>query len=159
MAYDHFFCGLGIKGSTKCNYGHLSLSNGVWKYTTRPTYFILKEVWDNEIEKSDTIGMEPLDYLKKLMENLRQALDYADKHARIKHTQYVDQHNKTSKEKSFEPGEFVVVLYPTSSNKLLSKWHGPCQILQKKSKHSYLVDMHDQGSRIIHANKLMKIFC
>lgn len=32
---------------------------------------LLKEVWANEIEIPDNIGMKPLDYLKKLKESLR----------------------------------------------------------------------------------------
>lgn len=89
---------------------------------------------------------------------MSQALNYADVQALHQQKAYADQHNKRAVEKSFEPGEFVIVLYPTSTNKLLSRWHGPCQVLQRKSKHSYLIDMNNQGHKIVHANKLKKYY-
>lgn len=75
---------------------------------------------------------------------MSQALDYADTCALHQQKAYADQHNKRAIEKSFEPGELVIVLYPTSTNKLLSRWHGPCQVLQCKLKHAYLIDMNNQ---------------
>lgn len=119
---------------------------------------MLKEIWAEEIELPENIGKEPITYLKKLKENISQALKFADEHAQVKQKQYADHYNKTAVDKEFDPGELVVVLYPTSSNKLLSKWHGPCQVLQRRSKHSYLVDLNDQGHKIIHANKMKKYY-
>src|SRR6218665_659370 len=70
--------------------------------------------------------------------------------------QYTNQYNMKAKHKAFEPDENVIVLYPTSSNKLIARWHGPCTILEKISKYSYLVDMGNECHKIIHANKIRK---
>ncbi len=55
-------------------------------------------------------------------------------------------------------GENVLVLLPTSSNKLLAKWMGPYPLLCKVSPVSYEVDMYDHAKRkrIFHVNMLWK---
>src|ERR1700733_11314301 len=68
----------------------------------------------------------------------------------------MNQYNKKAKHKEFKPGEQVIVLYPTSSNKIMSRWQGPGTVLQRRSKYSYLVDLGDGGKRILHANKMRK---
>ena len=83
---------------------------------------------------------------------------YANEHSKEKQLQYTNQYNKKAKHKAFEPGENVIVLYPTSSNKLISRWHGPCTILERRSKYSYLVDMGNECHKIIHANKIRKYY-
>ena len=93
-----------------------------------------------------------------MKENLEKALVYANEHSKEKQLQYTNQYNKKAKHKAFEPGENVIVLYPTSSNKLTSRWHGPCTILEKRSKYSYLVDMGNECHKIIHANKIRKYY-
>lgn len=49
------------------------------------------------------------------------------------------------RKKSFEPGDNVkiFIFYLTFTNKLLSRWHGPCSILQKRSE--FMVDKDEAG--------------
>ena len=50
----------------------------------------------------------------------------------------------------------MIVLYQTSSNKIMSCWPLPGTVLQRRSKYSYLVDLGDGGKRILLANKMRK---
>ena len=93
-----------------------------------------------------------------MKENLEKALVYASEHSKERQLQYTNQYNKKAEHKEFEPGENVIVLYPTPSNKLTSRWHGPCTILEKRSKYSYLVEMGNECHKIIHANKIRKYY-
>src|SRR5688572_10771461 len=117
---------------------------------------ILKESWTREIDLPPHVGIQPEKYLKEIKENMEEALLFAESYAREKQLQYTNQYNKRAKHKEFEPGEKVIVLYPTSTNKLISQWHGPCTIIERRSKYSYLIDMGEDGRRIIHANKIRK---
>ena len=58
----------------------------------------------------------------------------------------------------FQEGEQVLVLLPTSSNKLLAQWQGPYKIVKKVRKLNYQIDMHDKRKRkrIFHVNMLRK---
>ena len=47
----------------------------------------------------------------------------------------------------FKPGDLVLELLPTSTNKLLAQWQGPYQIVTRMAKLNYLLDMHDRRKR------------
>src|SRR2546426_12610609 len=66
----------------------------------------------------------------------------------------VHNYNLRSKEKSFEEGDQVIVLFPNSNNKLIAKFQGPCIIRNKLNEHTYNVGMPDNSVRRLHANKL-----
>ena len=117
---------------------------------------ILKESWNKEINLPPKIGIQPAKYLKNLREDMEKALAIADSCAKDKQAQYAFQYNKKAKHKEFEVGEKVIVLYLSSTNKLISQWQGPYDVLQRRSKYSYLVDMNEDGRRLIHANKMRK---
>ena len=117
---------------------------------------ILKESWTGDINLPPQSAIQPRKYLEELKINLDKAAQFVKEHAREKQLQYMNQYNKKAKHKEFKPGEQVIVLYPTSSNKIMSRWQGPGTVLQRRSKYSYLVDLGDGGKRILHANKMRK---
>ena len=85
-------------------------------------------------------------YLQPLRENLEIAADFASKLAKAEQASYAVYYNRRTKDKHFNVEEKVLVLAPDSSNKIYSKWHGPCTITQVRAPYSYVVDMGD-GSR------------
>jgi len=66
----------------------------------------------------------------------------------------VDNYNLSSKDKTFDVGEQVLVLQPDSTNKLKSSWQGPGIIHTKVSDNSYTVAMPDNAIKHLHANHL-----
>ena len=58
--------------------------------------------------------------------------------------------------REFKPGDPVFVLLPTTTDKLTAQWQGPYQVLNRKGKVTYLVDMHDTIKRttVFHVNML-----
>ena len=55
----------------------------------------------------------------------------------------MDHYNLRTREKLFEVGQKVLVLVPDStSSKLFSRWQGPGVIKEKKSAHSYIVEIN-----------------
>ena len=67
-------------------------------------------------------------------------------------------YDQNAREREFKVGEKVLVLLPTSSNKLLAKWHGPYPVLNRVGTVTYQVDMFDHAKRkrIFHVNMLRK---
>ena len=49
----------------------------------------------------------------------------------------------------------MLVLLPTSTNKLLAQWQGPYQVVSRMGKLHYLLDMHDRRKhqRVFHSVK------
>ena len=67
-------------------------------------------------------------------------------------------YNKTARERELKPGEEMLVLLPTSSNKLLAQWQGPYCMLCKVGKVNYEIDMLNKRKRrkIFHLNMFKK---
>lgn len=67
-------------------------------------------------------------------------------------------YDRTAKEREFQPGHQVLVLLPSSMNKLLAPWQGPYHILHQEGKVIYLVHMHNtrKRKRVLHVNMLQK---
>ena len=61
---------------------------------------------------------------------------------------YAEYCNRRTKKKHFNVVEEVLVLAPVSSNKIYSRWHGPCTIPHVRESYSYVVDMGD-GSHLV----------
>ena len=81
-----------------------------------------------ELELSPNLGKSVAAYLQELKENLEIAADLATKHAKAEQASYTEYYNKRTKDKHFNVGEKVLVLAPDFSNKIYSRWHGPCMI-------------------------------
>ncbi|KFM71645.1 Retrovirus-related Pol polyprotein from transposon 17.6, partial [Stegodyphus mimosarum] len=117
---------------------------------------ILKSSWVDETVLPQGVGESVTEYLISLRNRLQEAEKFAKENSEAKQQKYVHHHNLRSKEMEFEIGDEVVVLIPTSTNKLCSKWTGPGEIVEKKSPHSYLVKLPDESVRHLHQNKLRK---
>ena len=67
-------------------------------------------------------------------------------------------YDQTARDHTLKAGEKVLVLLPTSTSKLLAKWHGPYEVVKRMGKVTYMVDMADKRKqkRILHINLLRK---
>ena len=75
------------------------------------------DAYQRKLKKSD------LEYLCTLKENLAIAQEAALLHTENKQSQYINQYNKHTRDKSFEEGDQVLILMPDSTNKLKSRWN------------------------------------
>ena len=50
-------------------------------------------------------------------------------------------YDQNTRDRELKPGDEVLVLLPTSSNKLLAQWQGPYEVLRKTGKVNYEIDM------------------
>ena len=65
-------------------------------------------------------------------------------------------YDRTARTRGFMPGDKVLVLLPTSTNKLRAQWQGRYEIVQKNGEANYVVDMDDKRKRLrtFHVNML-----
>ena len=68
-------------------------------------------------------------------------------------------YDRNARERQFQAGDQVLVLLPTTTNKLLAQWQGPYPVLQQVSPVTYEVNMFDKckRNRIFHVNMLGKL--
>ena len=113
---------------------------------------VLKETWEAEQRSTESVVSHVLamrDKLASMTDLVRENLNDAQ---RIQKRWY----DRTAREREFQSGDQVLVLLPTSTNKLLAKWRGPYRIIKREGKVTYLVDMHDtrKRKRVLHVNML-----
>ena len=104
---------------------------------------ILKDSWAGELKLPPNLGKSVAAYLQELKENLEIAANNATKHTKAEQASFAEYYNRHMKNKHFNVGEKVIVLAPDFSNKIYSRWHGPCMIMQVRAPYSYVVDMGD----------------
>ena len=101
------------------------------------------------------LAKSPAQYLQQLEQKLQIAADYSTEHAAKEQGRYVHNYNLRSREKSFEVGERVIYLMPSSTHKLTRTWIGPCEIVRKNSPYSYVIE-YDGKKQWCHANHLRR---
>ena len=69
-------------------------------------------------------------------------------------------YDKNARARTFQIGDEVLILLPTSENKLLAKWKGPYKIIEKVGEVNYKVATPDspKKKRIMHVNMLRKVY-
>jgi hypothetical protein len=116
----------------------------------------LKSSWAGKHASEQVLPKPAREYLDLLQKDLALVHLIADDHAKDAQDRYVEQHNVATKEKSFQVGQDVLLLQPTSSNKNLATWTGPATISKVLSQHSYLVDLPNGSTKHCHVNDLRK---
>jgi hypothetical protein len=114
---------------------------------------VLKESWTGSKLLPPRLKKSEVQYMQELKRQLEMVRDYAEQHAEQSQADYVYNYNKRAKNKSFEIGEKVIVLFGDSTCKLQSKWQTGV-IHDVVNENSYLVDLPNGGRRQIHANHL-----
>ncbi|XP_062590636.1 uncharacterized protein LOC134252230 [Saccostrea cucullata] len=121
--------------------------------TVRGPMTILKELWTKEIP--DQQVKSTYLYILDLRERLESTWELAQenlKRASQRHKVYFD---KKARVRNMKPGEKVLVLLPSDSNKLLMQWKGPFQIVKKIGKVDYQLDVKGKV-KTYHANMLKR---
>ena len=117
---------------------------------------VLKENWTGLRDLLLSLGQTTVEYLKDLKPNLEIVHSYAIDHGKREQQRYITSYNLRIREKSFSPGDQVLILIPNSTaSKVFSPWKGPATIIEQKSPHSYAVELNGV-IRHLHADKRHK---
>ena len=67
-------------------------------------------------------------------------------------------YDKGARERSFQPGDEVLVLLPTTAAKLTAQWQGPYTVVEQVGKVNYKLKMPDRRKKtaVFHVNMLQK---
>ena len=69
-------------------------------------------------------------------------------------------YDRSARDRSFEPGDQVHLLLPTSPRKLKAAWQGPFRVLRKLGRVDYDIELEGRRKkrRVVHVNMLKKWF-
>ena len=116
---------------------------------------ILRELWTRE--QSDSDVRTTYEYVANLRERLQQTWDLAHDQLLQSQTRQKKLYDYKAKERIFRPGDKVLILLPSSENKLLMQWKGPFDVLERIEPADYRIQLPNR-SRIFHANLLKKYY-
>ena len=114
---------------------------------------ILKEYWTND--KVDDDVKNTYLYVLDLQNRLEETCEMAREELQKSQTKYASYYNRKARDRSLQPGDNVLIMLPTDSNKLLLRWKGPFKVVQKVSPYDYKIDMNGK-SKMFHINMLKK---
>jgi len=126
----------------------------VYGRTVRGPLAVLKDSWEDKRFDDNPLLDSTEKYISELQLKLYEARTLASEcmaESQLKSQEYYNQH---AKQKTFKVGDLVVVLLPTSSNKLVSRWTGPGTVVGQRSQNSYVVALDNGSVRNLHANEL-----
>ena len=113
---------------------------------------VLKQAWEAS-EKSDE---SVVSHVLEIRDRMEKMVDIAHKNLSKAQEQQKKWYDAHARQRQFTVGDQVLVLLPTSTNKLLAEWQGPYQVSKQVGEVNYQIDMHDRRKRkrIFHVNML-----
>lgn len=99
---------------------------------------VLREAWEGpQTPKSHSVLMHILkmrDKMEEMTELVRDNLEQAQMHQKA-------WYDKAARQRHLNPGQKVLLLLPTSENKLLARWQGPYEVVRKMGPATYEIDL------------------
>ncbi|MFI5406513.1 MAG: RNase H-like domain-containing protein, partial [Nitrososphaerales archaeon] len=123
-------------------------------HAPRDVLQILKENWiERGKDEFPKLKKDYTKYLVDLQQRLKLVSDIATENIDKAQEKYVSSYNEWTQEKIFEIGDDVLVLQPSHTTKMLSRWI-PAKIVDKVSKNTYAVKMLNEGIKTLHSDHL-----
>ena len=115
---------------------------------------ILRESWEAAKKSDESV----VSYILSLREKLEKMSQLARSNLQTAQSTQKEWYDRTVRERSFQLGDQVLILLPTTANKLAAEWQGPYRIVKRVGEVDYVVHMHDRRKkiRLFHVNMLRK---
>ena len=115
---------------------------------------VLRETWEASTKSDESV----VSYVISMREKLEKMSELAQQNIHTSQQKQKHWYDHNARMREFECGDTVLVLLPTSTNKLLARWQGPYTITQRLGQVTYQIDMADRRKRkrTFHVNMLKK---
>ena len=126
----------------------------LYGWPVRGPLSIVKDSWVDGNNDEESV----VEYVLRMRSRLSQCVEEAHKQLEDSQKKMKIWYDEKARGKSFEEGEEVLILLPTSSKSMEARWQGPYKITRKLSEYDYEVDTGRvyKRLRIFHVNLLKK---
>jgi len=115
---------------------------------------ILREVWLNDEIESNVQSKSVTQYLEQLHETLQQATKCAAQNINLQQARMKETYDRQSTDRKLYAGQKVLLLVPTSSNKMEASWSGPYKVVKSMGDgFNYQIQLNNR-KQIYHVNML-----
>lgn len=124
----------------------------LYSWDVRGPLDILKETWESDQKSDESV----VSYVMSMQQKLKEMAKCVKENMLEKQDEQKRWYDVKARLREFNAGDPVLVLLPTSTNKLLAQWQGLYQVLERMGRVTYLVDMYDKKKRqrVFHINML-----
>uniref|UniRef100_A0A3P9LR23 Gypsy retrotransposon integrase-like protein 1 n=1 Tax=Oryzias latipes TaxID=8090 RepID=A0A3P9LR23_ORYLA len=117
---------------------------------------LLQKSWEDSAIKTKEEGRSVVQYILEMRERLQNYRNEAELHlqkAQKMQKTWYDQH---ARHREYQPGQKVLLLLPSSTSKILTKWQGPYMVTRKISPVTYEIEHPERKKKkqIYHVNLL-----
>ncbi|KAL1271128.1 hypothetical protein QQF64_030146 [Cirrhinus molitorella] len=115
---------------------------------------LLRELWEGNPGGGD--GVNVISYVLQMRERLEAMTKLAQAHMAEAQRHQKSWYDRSAGERSFSPGQKVLVMLPSHESKLLAKWQGPFEIKRKLGPTTYEIATPNLGrcTKVLHINLL-----
>ncbi|KAL2103518.1 hypothetical protein ACEWY4_000386 [Coilia grayii] len=126
----------------------------LYAHQVRGPLDVLKETWEGETSDGTNI----ISYVLKMREKLASASALAQENLQRAQERQKTWYDRSARTHCFQAGDKVLLLLPSSDNKLLAKWQGPYAVTRQMGRVTYEVHMpdHRKKHQVYHVNMLKK---
>ena len=127
----------------------------VWGRKMRGILEVIRETWTQQDPMQGYCKMSTCDYMKELNDRIDETLKIASQNSSKAQARMKEHYDKSSSVRELRPGDSVLVLMPTSNNKLFATWKGPFEVLRRFENDNYEIQMDGRKAKW-HVNALRK---
>lgn len=126
----------------------------LYGHEVRGPLSLLRELWEGDQGKGDSVNI--VSYVVRMRDRLEKMSELAQSHMAKAQQHQKSWYDQSACERSFSPGQKVLVLLPSHENKLLAKWQGPFEVQKRLGPTTYRVGTPGQSrsNRTLHVNLL-----
>ena len=126
----------------------------LYGHTVRGPLDLLSEAWQGSADGEESV----VSHILAIRERLEATMEIVEANMKKSQQKQCNWYDQRVRARELAPDDLVLILLPTSQNKLLAKWQGPYRVLKKVGKVNSLVELHDRQKqkRIYHINLLKK---
>ncbi|XP_043212021.1 uncharacterized protein LOC122376289 [Amphibalanus amphitrite] len=121
--------------------------------TVRGPMRILRELWTSESETAEV--KTSYQYVFELRERLEDTMALAQKELGKAQSRYKYNYDRKARNRKLEAGDKVLILLPSTSNKLLMQWQGPYSVQEKTNECDYRIIVNGKV-KTYHINMLKR---
>uniref|UniRef100_A0A9J8B9T8 ribonuclease H n=1 Tax=Cyprinus carpio carpio TaxID=630221 RepID=A0A9J8B9T8_CYPCA len=96
---------------------------------------VAREAW----EQQPAVGRTTLEYIKAMRERIDRVMPLVREHMSKAQQDQQRLFNRAAQPREFQPGDYVMVLVPTSACKFLARWQGPYTVTERVGPVTYKV--------------------
>lgn len=125
----------------------------IYGHVVRGPLSLLRELWEGNEQEVGEETRTTYEYVIDLRERLHETCKVARQELEKAGESYQAYYDRKAKDRTLKIGQKVLLLLPTSNNKLLAQWKGPYVVIKKANRWNYVIDV-DGSQRKFHINML-----